>query len=144
MLWDCLECHTRYACDLQACPNCGSTDRVEDGMAKISRLRGPSNARDPKLNVKPEPDPVVTEDAAPEADAEEPKSDTERGEQPSPGTNSSASTRKTTASSKKSAAPRRGRVRTTESPSTPDPEASSSAPGATTSTSETGGSSDGD
>lgn len=40
MLWECLECSTRYAWDLQACPHCGSQSREESGMPKITVAKG--------------------------------------------------------------------------------------------------------
>lgn len=115
MLWTCLECTTRYAWGLRACPHCGSAERLEDGMAKITVHGGPSDARDV---VVPE-DNVVSE------------SD-EGSDQPSPGTSSSASTEKTPTTSVRSSPTRRRRARTTESPSSLDPEASSSASSTTT------------
>lgn len=52
MLWSCLECSTRYALDLRACPHCGSTHREEGDMPKITFYGGPSDARDLKAPVE--------------------------------------------------------------------------------------------
>lgn len=46
MLWHCQGCSTAYAVGLLACPQCGSTDYVEEGsedMPKITVHGGPSN-----------------------------------------------------------------------------------------------------
>ncbi|WML79178.1 hypothetical protein [Streptomyces sp. VNUA74] len=82
-------------------------------MPKITRHGGPSDARD---LVEGQP---AVEDAEP----------TEEGEQPSAGTSSSASPLKTASTSKKSAAPRQRRARTTESRSSRGREENSSVPG---------------
>lgn len=37
-LWVCSGCSTRYAPGLEACPHCGSAERVEEGSLKGSRL----------------------------------------------------------------------------------------------------------
>ena len=50
MLWACLECTTRYAFDLQACPHCGSAERQEDGMPKITVARGATYPPDDTTN----------------------------------------------------------------------------------------------
>lgn len=120
MLWECLECSTRYALDLQACPHCGSDHREED-MPKITRHGGASDARDIPVAAD---DDVVS--VAPE-----------RSEQPSPGNSSSASPKRTASTSKKSAPNRQRPARTTVSRSSRDPEANSSAGGTATSGPET-------
>lgn len=130
MLWECLECTTRYACDLQACPNCGSAERLEDGMAKISVHGGPSEARD--VPAADEAEAVVEVEAADEG-----------SEQPSPGTSSSVSTPKTASTSAKSVK-RPSRARTTASRSSQGREENSSASSTGTSGPVTGGDDDGD
>lgn len=44
MLWVCGDCTARYSVGAPRCPQCGSTNHQEDGMAKISLHGGPSNA----------------------------------------------------------------------------------------------------
>jgi len=49
VLWLCSACTAGYAVGLAACPQCGSTDHVEEGqdMPKITVHGGPTNAADP-------------------------------------------------------------------------------------------------
>ena len=122
MLWSCLECSTRYALDLRACPHCGSARREEDDMPKISVHGGASDAQ---YIVKDQPTAEVP---------------AEGSERPSAGSSSSTSPQKTASTSKKSAATRPRRARMTESHSSPDPEVNSSAPGTAGGTAEAEGS----
>lgn len=85
MLWECLECSTRYALDLQACPHCHSTERRENGMPKITVARGatyplddttveeetaewpgkPSSASETKLSSTPKTSETTLQQPAP-------------------------------------------------------------------------------
>lgn len=62
-LWHCAACTAAYAVGLERCPQCGSTERTEDGgMAKIS-------AAGPSTGTRHDTEPPVTE-AAPGSDDE--------------------------------------------------------------------------
>jgi hypothetical protein len=41
-LWACQACGTAYAVGVPACPQCGSSEYLEDGVAKITTGGGPS------------------------------------------------------------------------------------------------------
>jgi len=86
----CNSCTTKFAVGLPRCPHCASTDFREDGqMAKITAHGGPS---DKTLTADtPEPDALLAP-AEDDALAAEPEPVAEGGEEPSPGTSSSAST----------------------------------------------------
>jgi hypothetical protein len=136
----CSGCTTKFAVGLPRCPHCGSTEYVEDGdpMAKISRHGG---ASDKTLPV-PEPEAEAVDVTAPETSAEldgldvteylagpvEPASETEGGEEPSPGSSSSASTEMPRPNSEPSKSTRRKPARKTVSRSGQGPTESSSAP----------------
>jgi hypothetical protein len=104
MLWECLECSTRYAWDLQACPGCGSDHREESGMPKITVANGATHA------------PVEKEKEEPEW----------------PGNPSSASTKKPSSTPETSETTRPKPARSTGSRSKKAREASSSASSVTT------------
>lgn len=93
-MWMCTGCTTAYAVGVARCPQCGSTEYVEEGaegMAKITVHGGPSDAI---------------------ADSE--------GSESSPGTSSSTSSGKGRTSRGKSGSAGRSPARTTGSPSVPD------------------------
>jgi hypothetical protein len=106
MLWHCLECTTCYALDLQACPNCGSTNREESGMPKITVHEGPTNA-DEELKWAGTDSSASTNEPETNSEPSEPKD-------PSPARKTAASSSKR---SKGSSTARSGRA-TTSGPET--------------------------
>lgn len=99
-LWICLDCSAAYAVGQSRCPNCRSTDYIEEGvMPKVTVHGGPTNdAAD--TTVDPEPSSPDTPE-----------------EEPSPGSSSETSSPKQPNSSAPGTSSRRSRARTTESPS---------------------------
>lgn len=102
-LWECTACTAAYAVGAPRCPQCGSTDHVEQGevMAKITVHGGATNAL---------------------LDSEE------GGEESSPGTSSSTSSTKPSTTRGKSGKGRPSPAPKTGSRSAPDPTESSTAP----------------
>ncbi len=139
-LWVCggeSGCGTKYAVGLFRCPRCHNTAFFEDGdpMAKISRYGGASD----KTLPAPETEAEAVESSASTLDVEEPLDVTEYlagppepvvegGEEPSPGSSSSASTETPPTNSEPSKLPRRKPARTTGSRSKQAPMESASAP----------------
>ncbi|MHB9857616.1 hypothetical protein [Streptomyces sp. YIM S03343] len=137
----CTSCTTKFAVGLPRCPQCGSTEFVEDGqpMAKITAHGGPSDKTLPDAVVQT--NAVLTEEQAEELrdavgagteqlpfQAAVESTPEEGGEESSPGTSSSTSTETQPPKSEPSSKPRRKPARKTESPSEPDPTESSTAP----------------
>jgi len=84
-LWACLGCSAAYAVGLPGCPQCGSSDAVEEGtMPKISKAHGPTyGEQDPARAVVEPAEQVADETLAAEAS---PAGETETGPAPdSPG-----------------------------------------------------------
>jgi RNA polymerase subunit RPABC4/transcription elongation factor Spt4 len=53
-LWICTDCTARYSVGAPSCPQCGSTEYVEEGaqdMAKVTVHGGPSNAAADELEA---------------------------------------------------------------------------------------------
>lgn len=120
------------ACCGAAMPALRSWLDEEDTMAKISRLGGPTNAaadREREAAVRP-PSSETGKDAPAVHDST-------GKEEPSPGNSSSTSAEKPPTSSGKTKPAPRKRARTTASPSSQDPTASSTAAGTATSGPET-------
>lgn len=155
-LWVCggkAGCGTKYAVGLFRCPRCHNTEFFEDGdpMAKISRHGGASDktlptdaAAEPAStptaeadhtepepldvteHVRGEPGPELVD--MPDGGAMAPPAAEEGGEEPSPGSSSSASTEPQPTNSEPNVKPRRKPARKTASPSGRDRTESSSAP----------------
>lgn len=108
----CVDCTTKYAVGLPKCPQCRSTNCVEDGqpMAKITAHGGPSdktlNEPDAEVGDAPESEPVAAEESQPAV---------EGGEESSPGTSSSTSTETQPEKSEPSSKPDPSPVPTTAS-----------------------------
>ena len=139
-LWVCggeAGCGTKYAVGLFRCPRCHNTAFYEDGdpMAKISRYGGASD----KTLPAPETEAEAVESSASTLDVEEPLDVTEYlagppepvvegGEEPSPGSSSSASTETPPTNSEPSSKTRPRRARKTASRFGQGQTGSSSAP----------------
>jgi hypothetical protein len=165
-------CGTKYAVGLSRCPRCHNTEFFEDGdpMAKISRHGGASDKTVPTPEV--ESAAAAEADPAPEAAADQPEiaalADVmsavggevpaglaeglpeaapvveEGGEEPSPGSSSSASTGPQPTTSGPSSKPRRKRAPTTASRSEQGLTESSSAPSTASGQTEVTSASDGE
>jgi len=146
-LWVCggkAGCGTKYAVGLFRCPRCHNTAFYEDGdpMAKITRHGGASDKTLPTPDaaaVEPDPTPATAADQAEAEQAEATVVDLpggaafpsaveeEGGEEPSPGSSSSASTETPQTSSEPSNKTRPRRARMTASRSAKDRTENSSA-----------------
>lgn len=102
-LWLCAGCSAAYAVGLPACPQCGSTNRSEEGpMPKITVHGGATNDAEP---------------VAPDDSTEAAESTNTPEEESSPGSSSETSSSKPAPSEKPSSSKGRSRARTTENPS---------------------------
>ncbi len=133
----CLGCTAVYAVGAPCCPQCQSTDHIEEGaeMPKITVATGPSIAGEEVVvdtDRGPELVPVAETDVDPQELAEErarERAAAERGEDVSAGSSSETSSEKESTPPGKSAAGRQKPARTTGSPSGKGQTGSSSAPG---------------
>lgn len=106
-LWLCLDCSAAYSVGQSRCPNCQSTDYIEEGvMPKITVHGGATNDA-----LAGELGPELAD--MPDGDTVQPSPE----EEPSPGSNSATSSPKPESSSAPTTSSRRSRARTTENPS---------------------------
>lgn len=135
--WICTGCTAAYAVGAPCCPQCQSTDHIEEGaeMPKITVDNGPSVA-DQEVVVDtdrgPELTPVAETDVDPQELAEErarERAAAERGEDVSAGSSSETSSEKEPTQPGKSTTGRQKPAPKTGSPSGKGQTGSSSAPG---------------
>lgn len=93
-LWICTGCTARYSVGAPECPECGSTDHIEEGvedMAKVTVHGGPSIGGADVDPVSGEVSPLAeTDEAAP---AEDPSATTDQPEQDADAQNTRSSRR---------------------------------------------------
>lgn len=112
-LWICLDCSAAYSVGQSRCPNCRSTDYIEEGvMPKITVHGGASNEAAPTRSEwvgEHGPELINLRDGETVQPSPE--------EEPSPGSSSETSSTKPQSSDEPKTPSRRSRARTTENPS---------------------------
>lgn len=117
MLWVCASCTTKYAVGLEQCPQCGSTEYVEQGeeMPKITS-QGVTDKTDPDLTVAEQ----LAVQRGEDLEEFRNQQGNEEGDNSSAGNNSSTSTDKHEKTETKSPDKDQSPVRTTENLSAKD------------------------